>query len=270
MKKTSLVIMFAAIIGAYAQEKADIEVSYREIYRSLTGKTETKDWKLLANSIISKFYNPMAWQLDSISSTPEGQKNIGQLMSLERQKGNMSAGVKPSYIYVYQNLSEETITYYDQKCGDEYYKYTESWDDQNWQICDSTKNIIGYECIMALADYHGRQWTVWFTPEIPLPIGPWKFCGLPGLILEASESKGDYSWVADGIANTEKEIRAVYKPQQYTTVERKIMLRKGRSYLENPIANLEAKLGICLKKAKIQGNFPEISEDWDWYETDYR
>lgn len=56
------------------------------------------------------------------------------------------------------------------------------------EIADSTKNILGYDCVMATAHYHGRDWTAWFTPDIPLPEGPWKLTGLPGLILEASES----------------------------------------------------------------------------------
>ena len=59
-----------------------------------------------------------------------------------------------------------------------------------WETGDSTKNILGYECIQAQTDYHGRHWTVWFTPEIPVHDGPWKFRGLPGLILEATTGDG--------------------------------------------------------------------------------
>lgn len=257
-------------LAASAQQKADIEVSYTEAYISLKGKIENRDWRLLANSSVSKFYNPMTWQLDSISSTPEGCEKLGQLMSAELQKGNMSAGVRPSYIYVYQNIPERSIMYYDQKCGDAYYQYAEPWDEQHWEISDSTKTIIGYECVMAAGEYHGRQWTVWFAPEIPLSVGPWKFCGLPGLILEAADSKGEYSWTADGIVNSTKDISPVYKPEQYAQEPRKAMLRKGRTYLENPLADLEARLGLSLKNAKIQGEIPEVPEDWDWYESDYR
>lgn len=50
---------------------------------------------------------------------------------------------------------------------------------------DSTADVLGYECVMAESDYHGRRWRAWFSPDLPLPFGPWKLHGLPGLILKA-------------------------------------------------------------------------------------
>lgn len=62
----------------------------------------------------------------------------------------------------------------------------------SWTVTDSTRNILGYECIYAFADYRGRRWEVWFTPDIPVSDGPWKLCGLPGLILKAQDSRRHY------------------------------------------------------------------------------
>lgn len=55
-------------------------------------------------------------------------------------------------------------------------------------IADSVKTILGYECQMAETTFRGRHWKVWFTLDIPLSIGPWKFGGLPGLVLQAESS----------------------------------------------------------------------------------
>ena len=60
--------------------------------------------------------------------------------------------------------------------------------------------IVGYTCQKATADFRGRRWTAWFTMDIPVGDGPWKLCGLPGLILKASEEDGLYSFTCVGIS----------------------------------------------------------------------
>lgn len=54
--------------------------------------------------------------------------------------------------------------------------------------------ILGYDCARATTTFRGRSYTVWFTPEIPIPSGPWKLGGLPGLILKAEDETGAYKF----------------------------------------------------------------------------
>ena len=72
------------------------------------------------------------------------------------------------------------------------------------------------------------HWTVWFAPEIPLQEGPWKLCGLPGLILEACESSGQHSFTATGIELSKKEMTPVYLLSKYEKLERKELLKRQR------------------------------------------
>ena len=60
---------------------------------------------------------------------------------------------------------------------------------QEWELLDSTKTIGDYTCLAAKTLFRGRNYFVWFTPEIPLPFGPWKLNGLPGVILEAADEE---------------------------------------------------------------------------------
>lgn len=54
-----------------------------------------------------------------------------------------------------------------------------------WKIQnDQQKTILGYRCNKALLNYRGRNYEAFYTVEIPIQNGPWKFHGLPGLILE--------------------------------------------------------------------------------------
>lgn len=58
--------------------------------------------------------------------------------------------------------------------------------DQQWELHpDESKQIAGYEVRKATTHFRGRNYTAWYAPKIPIPAGPWKLGGLPGLILEA-------------------------------------------------------------------------------------
>lgn len=47
-----------------------------------------------------------------------------------------------------------------------------------------TKKIGKYVCKKATATFRGTDIEAWYTIDIPVPLGPYKFKGLPGLILE--------------------------------------------------------------------------------------
>ncbi|MBR1556913.1 MAG: GLPGLI family protein [Prevotella sp.] len=68
-----------------------------------------------------------------------------------------------------------------------------------WQLLDGDSTICEYPCKKAVANFRGRTWTVWYTLDLPYSDGPWKFCGLPGLILSAKESEGIFSFSCVGI-----------------------------------------------------------------------
>ena len=57
-----------------------------------------------------------------------------------------------------------------------------------WQLMDEFKEISGYACRNLTAHYLGRDWTAWFTEEVPSQAGPWLLWGLPGLIVEARDA----------------------------------------------------------------------------------
>lgn len=58
---------------------------------------------------------------------------------------------------------------------------------QEWDISTDTLNIQSYLCYKAVTSFRGREYTAWFTLEIPINEGPWKFYGLPGLILDVQD-----------------------------------------------------------------------------------
>ncbi|MGH1516419.1 GLPGLI family protein [Chryseobacterium sp. JK1] len=65
---------------------------------------------------------------------------------------------------------------------------------KNWKLSNETKVINTINCKKAEATFKGRNWIAWYSSDIPLPYGPYKFSGLPGLIVKISDDKGDYDF----------------------------------------------------------------------------
>jgi len=73
-----------------------------------------------------------------------------------------------------------------------YYYVFETEDNVPWKIEADTKKINNYNLQKATAVFGGRNWTAWFTPDINIPEGPYKFRGLPGLVLYVEDDKKDF------------------------------------------------------------------------------
>ena len=69
----------------------------------------------------------------------------------------------------------------------------------NWDIKTTTKTLGKYQVQLATTSFRGRQYEAWFAPELPLPLGPWKFGGLPGLILEVYDAQRLFLFEATAI-----------------------------------------------------------------------
>lgn len=64
-------------------------------------------------------------------------------------------------------------------------------DGPEWVLTDVESMKQGYQCLKATCHFRGRKYTAWFTIDIPLSLGPWKFHGLPGLIVEVESDDGE-------------------------------------------------------------------------------
>lgn len=240
---TSFIICFVAIIAT--AQTVGIEVSYVAHHPNFrNGKDDlTNQYILLSNTKESKFFSPVTEYLDSLNSTPDGKAKLQEMTMNAYTSGKFDDIPRPDgTMYVIKSFSDNKLKHYDTS-GLEKYVYEESIAPWNWEICDSTRSILGYECVMAVTDYHGRKWTAWFTPEIPLQNGPWKLGSLPGLILEAATEGGQYSFIATGVQQSDKKIFPVYLANDYESTNRIDYLKAKRAFMDNPLGKINAQFG---------------------------
>ena len=81
------------------------------------------------------------------------------------------------------------------------YRYTEPWPSMQWTLGTEKQTICGYQCQKATCHWRGRDYEAWFTSAIPLKSGPWKFGGLPELIMKIYDTKHLYTWEAVSVEN---------------------------------------------------------------------
>lgn len=68
----------------------------------------------------------------------------------------------------------------------------------DWKTTTEKAKIGEYNTQKATTEYGGRKWTAWFTSDIPLQDGPYRFYGLPGLIVKIEDEGKNYSWELKG------------------------------------------------------------------------
>ncbi len=264
-------ILSAQIATEIKLEPALITVKYerRMVTDSLDreNKIRISSMTLKAGKSYSAFYEAKRKWIDSMEYV-----NDDYIRSLYKGKEYYNVKGKLWRVRIFKNYPEGKIRTHDSfdLCS---WNIDEDMEKPEWNVTDSTANILGYECIMATTKFRGREWNVWFTPEIPVSDGPWKLWGLPGLILHASDSNNDYSFSALEVSDKNPGYVEYfdYRPQPIfeSTKRIKSLQRKWKSSQEN-IAYRIATSGMLGDKT------PDVSKmkktfilKFDFEETDY-
>jgi GLPGLI family protein len=129
------------------------------------------------NTSFTFFYNRM--KRDSIES-------LRKISSQERY--TLFVNDHPYSIKTVKNKAIFTA-----KVGDQYFSYEQTIDFK-WKLTDTKRKIDSYNCKLATVSYAGRTWNAWYTMDLPMDVGPYKFKGLPGCIVEMSDVDGVFNY----------------------------------------------------------------------------
>lgn len=110
--------------------------------------------------------------------------------------------------------------------------YTEPYPLQQWTMGTETQTILGHRCQKATCHWRGRDFVAWFAPDIPVKAGPWKFGGLPGLILKLQDTAGVYRFEAVQISSRPYPIYK-YDFKAYRASTREKVWKMQKTFNEN-------------------------------------
>ena len=214
-------------------DSTNLEIIYNLQYRRQSNPNESHLWmltKLQIGTLHSKYYSIICQFIDDV-----------QQVSMEQvRKSAKMPGVSYKYPYTEEELAIKNNSGRDflnseiwiDNCTSQVKERAHSYAQHNlsveyeeplpqfeWELMEAVDTVAGYVCSKAKTLFRGRKWTVWFTMEIPIGAGPWKFNGLPGLILKAQDDKMDYIWECQSIAQARN-------PIIYYEVEKRVMTRE--------------------------------------------
>lgn len=213
---------------------------------------------------LSKFTSLTSITTDSVIMNTTPEQRAEAIMDGKLKKGE-SMNVFKNYPSPGRMTNTEIV------CED-WFRYEEEIPDFGWELTDSVKTILGYECKGARCTFRGREWTVYYAEDIPVMEGPWKLCGLPGLIMEAQADGDEYSFVCIGIRNNSPRPITLYDVPYNNASRLKFYDAKHR-YDINPYAYFEATGGGKVTVVDENGNpvaHQAIELPYDYIEKDWR
>lgn len=185
-------------------------------------------------------------------------------------EGKLSTG---EFMIIYKNYPAGRLTHTEKICQD-WFRYEEEMPSLDWELTDSVAIVLGYECQSARCKFRGREWTVFYTEDIPLTDGPWKLHGLPGLIMKASDADGHYTFECIGIKSKADRPITIYKVP-FNKTDRKGYYDAKHRYDINPYAYYEATTGGHVTVTDEAGNpsldaYDPIELPFDYLERDWK
>ncbi|WP_379966591.1 GLPGLI family protein [Epilithonimonas sp. UC225_85] len=140
----------------------------------------------------------------------------------------------------------------------------------DWKILSDKEKIGEYNTQKATTEFGGRKWTAWFSTDLPFQDGPYKFYGLPGLIVKIEDEGKNYSWLLSGNKTVKdwKEFSYVENLQAQSGMvsnEKKIIPKDKfdkayTAYKQDPMAEWRAQVPQNMLSMKMPGSDVTIGE----------
>lgn len=194
MKKVLLLLFLLSTLISNAQNQR-FYYEYKYIIDSTAkDKSETEIMLLDVSPKGSKFYSKDRFESDSLmrasidKQTKGGNRDIN-LIGVQ-SKGKIRYSIEKSY-------PDYSVNFFTTLGSDEYMIQDSRL--QKWEILPEKEKVGNFMTQKATCNFAGRNWIAWFTTELPIQDGPYKFHGLPGLIIKLEDITHTHLFELKGI-----------------------------------------------------------------------
>lgn len=216
-------------------------------------KVSTEIMNLDVASEGSRFYSYTVYHADSTMKVDLEKQlaNTGMInIKPDMRKGEMRYKVSKKY-------PDYQIFFHNQLLGDSY-KVTEERK-INWKISSEKQKIGNWNAQKAETDFGGRHWVAWFASEIPIQDGPYKFHGLPGLIVKLEDKTGSHIFTLQGVKNI-SEIPADVFSSKEISVNRKQYQKLVSEYENDPTKGYKQMQVGNITMKMVEGSSKHLKE----------
>lgn len=229
-----IIIMDGSHTRADTVDYARVMVQYEAniLIDTLHHDKESKETMILEiGKNVSKFYSYTKFLCDSILQADIANRVSREVMNQHvRQYGRSIINET-----TFKGYPANQTTTLDEIAGMTRMRCEEPEERPQWILGTDTATILSYSCHKAECQFKGRKWTVWFATEIPISEGPWKLYGLPGLILKATDSQGNYSFSCTGVEQCHTKKPILFHGKGYELINRKAYNKIHERYSSDPV-----------------------------------
>ncbi|OAB27750.1 GLPGLI family protein [Flavobacterium fryxellicola] len=203
--KKSLILIFTILFNTFcfSQNKTGL-IIYDIKYPNENKNANTVETRMYFNDTISA---SIAFSTKFYKNTKEGIEQDGEGLRVNFKYGDEKGEI------IHRNFKKENITLrFPKTTAFDEFTVEDTWLKIDWKIQEDTTKIGNFNCKKAIGEFRDRTFIVWFTEEIPMPYGPWKLYGLPGLILQAEDKEKMFSVKFKSIEYPTSQVFEVNKP----------------------------------------------------------
>lgn len=139
----------------------------------------------------------------------DGTTNLYELVTdgkhsqwtLTKSEEAANIGLSEKDMFFYKNMLDSTI-YFQDNVFNKVFQVKDTLFKMTWKLTGISKLLIEYECYEATTEFRGRTYSAYFTTDLNYSDGPWKFNGLPGLILEVKSDDNLFHYVARKVSKS--------------------------------------------------------------------